>query len=721
MNINNNFTMQEVENFWDSVADIYDKCNSDISGVHCQRFTESLKFLELKRNSKILNIWSRTGMAIPFLRMRESKLDITNAELSSGMIRLAKMRFSAEKFDKVNLLNLPYPDNYFDEILSLETIEHVSFPHIFLKELYRVLKTRGRLVLSAPPETAEFALKIYSFFFSHHGEDPHKFISSKKMKLLLKEVNFTLLVHKGTLLIPVNLKCVRDLGELIINIFQNTFISEFGIRHFYAAIKKLEIKDKTMVKKILLLYPPVINQVRNINISAFDKTIGCYPPLGLFYIATYLKTFSNYEVEILDCFAEKLDFEEIKAKIRTTKPDIVGISAMTHFWVDVVEISRIAKELFPNIKVVVGGPHATIYPISTVKNKYIDYAISGEAEFSFKKLLDAISDNWAEEDISKITGVATKLHLERGKTNADIEHQRIENLNEIPFPDHNLIDNRKYLSVFAKKGTFTTLMTSRGCPFNCIFCDRLGKEFRAVNADNVIKEIKGCIQLGITNFFLHDDTFTVDKERVKKICEAIKREHLVIKWEARARVDCIDYELLKQMKQAGLSRISFGVESGNEKILTNLRKDISLNRVREAFRWCRELRITTLADFMLGSPGENLEEIDDTLKLVKQIKPDYVQFSITCPYPATPLYKKLLSEGRIKTDVWLEFAENPDINFVPPIASEYFDRKKLEELVTRAYRRAYFNSSFIIKELKKIKSLKMLFSRIKYACYLMKG
>jgi ubiquinone/menaquinone biosynthesis C-methylase UbiE len=233
----NNFTMQEVEMFWDSVADIYEQCNDDVGDIHYQRFIESLKFLELKPNSRILNVWSRTGMAVKFLKSKEGSLDITNAEISSRLIARAKARFPLERFDKVDLLSLPYPDNYFDEVLSLETLEHVSSPKAFLEQLRRVLKPRGRLLLSVPPETAEFSLRVYERFFKHHGEGPHKFLSSHKVKKFLAEENFRLLRHRGTLLFPVNCRLVRQLGECIISVFQKTFISEFGIRQFYLAEK----------------------------------------------------------------------------------------------------------------------------------------------------------------------------------------------------------------------------------------------------------------------------------------------------------------------------------------------------------------------------------------------------------------------------------------------------------------------------------------------------
>jgi ubiquinone/menaquinone biosynthesis C-methylase UbiE len=229
--------MLEVEEFWDSVANIYEECNDKVSEVHHQRYNEALKYLGLRKNSRVLNVWSRTGIATKFIRMKEPELELYNAELSSEMIKRAKVNFPDEKFEKVDLLKLHYPDNYFDEVISLETIEHVQSPLKYLGELYRVLKPQGRLVMSAPPATAELILKVYDTFFDNHGEGPHKFLSSRVVKHLLGEVGFELVEHRGTLLIPVKSNVLRGFGEWIINTFQKTFVSELGIRQFYIAVK----------------------------------------------------------------------------------------------------------------------------------------------------------------------------------------------------------------------------------------------------------------------------------------------------------------------------------------------------------------------------------------------------------------------------------------------------------------------------------------------------
>lgn len=235
--MNNNFTIKEVSQFWDKVANVYESTNQKFEDTHLQRFRESIKYLELKPHQKILNIWSRTGLAIPYLHQKCRNLDIVNLEVSIEFIKIAKKKFPKEKFQETDLNKLPFYDNSFDSILSLETLEHTPNPLNLIKELYRVIKPNGLLVMSLPPATAELPLKIYELFFDNHGEGPHKFLSSKKVKCLLKKTGFKIKLHKGTLLIPIGPKWLKTIGEKIIDKLQNTPISELGIRQFYICQK----------------------------------------------------------------------------------------------------------------------------------------------------------------------------------------------------------------------------------------------------------------------------------------------------------------------------------------------------------------------------------------------------------------------------------------------------------------------------------------------------
>ena len=237
MDFKNIFTLEGVKDFWDSVAGIYEEENNKISETHNQRFTEAIKYLDLKDDDKLLNVWSRAGSAIPFLRDKNKNIELHNLEVSPQMIKRAEEKFPEEKFGLTDLLKINLPDNYFDHILSLETLEHCPEPFVFLGELNRLLKPGGILVLSTPPSSCEPFYVVYSSFGLGHGEGPHKFISSKKVKHMLSESNFKILEHKGTLLIPLGPKFIKNLGEKIIKKFQHTFISELGIRQFYICEK----------------------------------------------------------------------------------------------------------------------------------------------------------------------------------------------------------------------------------------------------------------------------------------------------------------------------------------------------------------------------------------------------------------------------------------------------------------------------------------------------
>jgi len=234
----NNFNIGEVASFWDKMGENYDAKNLMFRETHLQRYVESMKHLELRPGQKILNIWSRTGGAVEFLKNKEPQIEITNMEVSEVFIGIAKRKFPREKFSKTDLENIGAENSYFDHILSLETLEHAPNPTKLLEEFYRVLKPGGTLVMSLPPKTAELAEKVSFLFFGNHGEGPHNFLSSKTVKKLLSGAGFSLLLHKGTLLIPVGPSWARKLGEKIIEKFQNTPIREMGIRQFYICEKQ---------------------------------------------------------------------------------------------------------------------------------------------------------------------------------------------------------------------------------------------------------------------------------------------------------------------------------------------------------------------------------------------------------------------------------------------------------------------------------------------------
>jgi len=250
------------------------------------------------------------------------------------------------------------------------------------------------------------------------------------------------------------------------------------------------------------------------------------------------------------------------------------------------------------------------------------------------------------------------------------------------------------------------MVTSRGCPYKCTFCDRpnLGKDFRARSPNDVVDEMEECFKLGIEYIKVYDDTFTVDRKRAMDICKEIIRRKLKIKWDIRARVNTINPELLKALKEAGCVLICYGIESGNEDILKILRKGINKNHVINAFRLTKKEKIKTLAYFMFGSPGETEEQLEESIDFAKQLDPDFCHFSILVPFPATPLYAQGLRNGIIPCDYWKEFVKKPFTQFKPPFWIENIPEKVLYSTMKRAYHTFYMRPSYILKRGLEIRS-----------------
>ncbi len=452
--------------------------------------------------------------------------------------------------------------------------------------------------------------------------------------------------------------------------------------------------------KLLLINPPTFNIIVGNNPKSINEGRGFLPPLGLMYIAGYILKNTDVEVNILDCEVEQLTYNQIKDRIVQEKPDVVGMTVLTFTLMDVMELAKIIKEINSNIKIVLGGIHANIYPEETIKIKEIDFLVLGEGERFFRDLLNNI------DNVKNLYNIKGIVFRDQGKIINTGCQDFIENLDQIPFPARNLTPYKKYQSILAKESIVTTMLTSRGCPYRCLFCDRphLGKKFRARSAKNVVDEMEECKKMGINEILIYDDTFTIDRQRVLDICSEIKRRNLEIKWDVRARVDTVDKEILQLMKEAGCVRIHYGVEAGTQKILNILRKGFTLETIKETFKITKELGIQTLAYFMIGSPTETIEDIKKTINFAKEIDPDFVNFSITTPFPATDLYLLGLKKGIIKYDYWKEFAENPKANFIPFFWEENLKREELIDLVRKAYKSFYLRPDYIIKKILELRS-----------------
>ncbi len=463
--------------------------------------------------------------------------------------------------------------------------------------------------------------------------------------------------------------------------------------------------------KALLINPVRFNMIKPpVPESVNDpKEAGYYPPIGLLYIASMAENVSGCSVKVLDADAEQFNYLQIEEFISKESPDIVGIQTMTYTLIDSLETARIAKKVDKNIHVCLGGPHISIYPEETLRFPQVDSVIQGEGEYVFADLLDAIIKN---KDLSLVPGIIFKKN---GRITSTGYRGLIEDIDSLPFPARHLVSMNKYWSILSGSSGVTTIITSRGCPFNCIFCERphLGKKFRFRSAGNVVDELQQSYENEVRSFIFYDDTFTLNKNRVYDICDEILKRRLKIDWSIRARVDSIDKAMLAKLKSAGCRTINFGVESGNPQILKALRKDINIEQIRNAFSWSRELGIKTLAYFMIGNPTESKEQIMETIAFAKDLSPDYINVSLTTPFPGTDLYKLGMETGLFKSDYWAEFARNPVKGFSPRLWEEKLSSEELHDLLAYAYKSFYSQPRLLLRQLLSVRDPRDLVRKIK--------
>ncbi len=410
--------------------------------------------------------------------------------------------------------------------------------------------------------------------------------------------------------------------------------------------------------RFLLINPPLENLDSN-RISAF--------PLGLAYISRVILD-KGHEVEILDIQLNKYRKEFVERTIKNLKADAIGITGLITTFNFLCWLTKIIKKYHPKIPIIVGGALATSSPKILLENTKADILAIDEGEKIVARLIDFFEKK--KEKISDIKGIWYKN--ENGGIFANPLEERIENLDSINLPAWQLFDMKKYLALpvplldleWRKKKGWIFVSTSRGCPFNCTFCSRVfGRKTYLRTAKNIVLEIKALIeQYDIEHINFCDDLFMIDKARVLGLCELIKKLEKKITWNATARVDAIDESLLKKMKEAGCISLCFGIESGSQKILDKMQKNITPAVAKKAIFLTKKAGIYPHCTFMIGIPGENEKTLKETVKFIKETDIFPQGFSYTTPLPASKLYEETRERGLIKDE--LEYLKKVNGNFI---------------------------------------------------------
>jgi anaerobic magnesium-protoporphyrin IX monomethyl ester cyclase len=462
-----------------------------------------------------------------------------------------------------------------------------------------------------------------------------------------------------------------------------------------------------MVKKmkVLLINPP------QLFYPGSDPPAGNLP-LGLMYIAAVLEN-AGYETEILDAFMTDsvflkvgdtlqvgMPYRKIRAEIQRRKPDIVGIAVPFTCQVEnAIRVGDITKEVNPKILTVAGGPHATVVPVEFLEEaKNIDIAVIGEGEYV---MVDIAKFLERKKKISDVQGIAYRQ--DDGAIKQNRLRPFIKDLDELPYPAYHLVDMEQYLSprkieYRSFKDRAVSMITSRGCPFNCNFCSvhlHMGKMFRAHSVNYMMKHIEYVItKFGVKTIFFEDDNLTFDMKRFEAICDKIIEKNIRFNWETPngIRADYLTLNLLKKMKKSGCQSVFFGIESGDQCVLDNvIGKSLNLQKVVNVARMCKEIGLKTAAFYIIGFPGEKRENMLKTVELALRLKRDFdvgMLLHVATPSLGTRLYKECKEKGYISENLTSRaFAEVRQTRGMPLIKTEDFTPSEVKEIAAMAVRR----------------------------------
>ncbi|MDJ0983992.1 MAG: cobalamin-dependent protein [Desulfobacterales bacterium] len=388
--------------------------------------------------------------------------------------------------------------------------------------------------------------------------------------------------------------------------------------------------------KILLIYPYCLESRLN------DEDISVVPQ-GLFYIAALLKKHA-YDVEILNWHNTSNRSQDIKAELINKNPDVIGFSILHANRWGGIDIARIAKQVNPQVKVVFGGIGATfLWEHFLTHFPEVDFVVIGEGEYSFLNLIQCLDQGTAYQ-LDHVKGLAFRKD---GRVRRNSDADPICDLDQLPVP--------------AQHFSYQHVSLTRGCAANCHFCGSpqfWGRQVRFHSVDYFVEQLSLLYQQGIRFFYVSDDTFTISTRRVIEICKKIIQTQMDVQWAAISRVDMINAEILYWMRKAGCIQISYGVESGSEKIRKLLGKTISSQQIRQAFELTQKYGIMARAFFIYGCPQESWQTIEETIELIDAIKPLSIIFYILDLYPGTALFDDYKNRNTLSDDIWLQRIED---------------------------------------------------------------
>lgn len=445
----------------------------------------------------------------------------------------------------------------------------------------------------------------------------------------------------------------------------------------------------------------------------YAKSDELIPPFSLGYLATAVR--EKHKIKIVDGIKEKLDQKKFEEILKREDFDIIGIQVFTFQIIDTQNYIKTIKKILPETKIILGGPHPSCSPDNIFDLfPQIDWAFKGEAEIGFAKLVDLIAENkTSSKNLSLIPGLI--WHNDQKKTMVNLPIF-IENLDEFGIPSWDLMPPNTYPLAphggFFKNYPIAPIIITRGCPFSCTYCAGhliSGKKIRHRSITKVIEEIKILYhQYGIREIHIEDDNFTFHHDLVYEFCKKLKENNLDISWTCPngVRLDSLDKELLLEMKSAGLYNISVGIESGSDKILKDMKKNLTKEKIKEKIRLIKDCGLEVSGFFIIGYPTETQKEILETINFACDLPLNRAGFSLFKPFPGTEITQKLLDQSELpqmSNKDWTHFVLADAI-----YAPNGLTKKELRSLRRKALLLFYLRPQIIWKFLTSVKNFKHL-------------
>jgi len=455
--------------------------------------------------------------------------------------------------------------------------------------------------------------------------------------------------------------------------------------------------------KILFINPPY--DIENYY-GKLSKIAFVFPPMGLMCLASYVRE-HRHQVYIYDFQTEDQDFFEF---IKNFQPDLVGISCQTALFYNTIKLSKKIKQEFSKVPIIIGGSHGSYRPQDFFESPNINLVVRGEGEITLLELINYY--RFGNKKLKDIKGISFK---QNGKIINNPHRELISDLDTLPIPAIDLLDMKKYhVSPDNYLGGQVAMMnTTRGCPFNCIFCAcklAFNKTYRARSLDNVFREIKYYIDnYQISEIYFIDDSFALDRTRTIKFCNRMIETgyNKKVLWWCQTRVDLLDEEMLKKMHQAGCRILSFGIESGVQKLLNIISKKITIKQIKYGVKLARKTGLEPRGSFILGLPEETFLDSLKTIFFALSLPLIRAKFGLATPYPGTKLWDIALAEGQVREngENWNRFSQMAAYTkYNPPYlprGRKAWELKMLQKFANIIF---YFKPIVIISFLKRIKT-----------------